>query len=79
MPKRGSRRRSGRGQQPNGRQTQALDFSRCMRAHGVLNFPDPSASNGGVGYNVAGVDTQSPQYQSAQQACRPQQPAGGSS
>jgi hypothetical protein len=35
--------------------------------------PDPSASNGGMGYNLAGVDTQSPQYQAAQQACRSQQ------
>jgi hypothetical protein len=65
------------GQQQQGRQTQALNFSKCMRAHGVLNFPDPSASNGGMGYNLAGVDTQSPQYQSAQQACRSQQSAGG--
>lgn len=69
----------GGGQQQNGRQTQALNFSKCMRAHGVPNFPDPSASNGGMGYDMTGVDTHSPQYQSAQQACRSQQSAGGSS
>jgi hypothetical protein len=69
----------GGGQQQSGRLTQALNFSKCMRAHGVPNFPDPSASNGGMGYNLAGVDTHSPQYQSAQQACRSQQSAGGSS
>lgn len=66
-------------QQQQGRQTQALNFSKCMRAHGIPNFPDPSASNGGMGYNMAGVDTHSPQYQSAQQACRSQQSAGGAS
>jgi hypothetical protein len=49
--------------------TQTLNFARCMRSHGVPNFPDPSTSNGGIEYNMAGVDTHSPQYQSAQQAC----------
>jgi hypothetical protein len=67
------------------RLTQALDFSRCMRAHGVPDFPDPVASNGGIGYNLAGIDIHSPQYQSAQQACRSslagpsQSPTGGQS
>ncbi len=75
---------SGTGQQQEGKLTQALDFSRCMRAHGVPNFPDPSTSDGGIGYNLSGVDTDSPQYQSAQQACRSQSgkgqsPAGGGS
>jgi hypothetical protein len=67
------------------RVTQALNFSKCMRAHGVPNFPDPAASSGGIGYNLGGIDTHSPQYQSAQQACRSSQagpsqsPAGGQS
>ena len=64
--------------QQQGKLTQALDFSRCMRAHGVPNYPDPSASNGGIGYNLSGVDTNSPQYQSAQQACRSQSGKGQS-
>jgi hypothetical protein len=65
--------------------TQALNFSQCMRAHGVPNFPDPVASNGGIGYSLGGIDTSAPQYQSAQQACRSlqsskgQSPGGGSS
>ncbi|HEY2304347.1 MAG TPA: hypothetical protein VGI05_00545 [Streptosporangiaceae bacterium] len=75
---------TGTSQQQQARVTQALDFSRCMRAHGVADFPDPSTSNGGIGYNLSGVDTSSPQYQSAQQACRSQSgkgqsPAGGGS
>jgi hypothetical protein len=69
----------GTAQQQQGRVTQALDFSRCMRAHGVPDFPDPSTSNGGFGYNLSGVDTHSPQYQSAQQACRSQSGKGQSS
>ena len=58
--------------QQQARVTQALEFSRCMRAHGVPDFPDPSSSNGGMGYDLSGVDTNSPQYQSAEQACRSQ-------
>lgn len=71
--------------QQQGKLTQALDFATCMRAHGVPDFPDPAVSNGGIGYNLAGVDTHSPQYRSAQQACRSprsgssQSPAGGQS
>jgi hypothetical protein len=61
---------AGTSQQQEGKLTQALDFSRCMRAHGVPDFPDPSTSNGGIGYNLSGVDTNAPQYQSAQETCR---------
>jgi hypothetical protein len=40
-------------QQPS--QTQMLEFSQCMRANGIPNFPDPS--NGGLTFNVgAGGD-----------------------
>jgi hypothetical protein len=68
---------TGTAQQQQAKLTQALDFARCMRAHGVPNFPDPTTANGGMGFNMAGVDTHSPQYQSAQQACRSS--AGGKS
>jgi hypothetical protein len=58
--------------------TQALRFSRCMRAHGVPNFPDPSVKSNGNSVSVTirmkagpgGIDPQSPQFQAAQQACR---------
>jgi hypothetical protein len=49
---------------------QELAFARCMRAHGVPNFPDPSSSsNGQVGPTAAGIDPQSPAFQSAVRVC----------
>ena len=55
---------------------QALAFSKCMRSHGVPNFPDPQFStNGGFGVRVkiggpgSGLDPNSPTFQRAQQAC----------
>jgi hypothetical protein len=62
--------------------TQGLNFARCMRAHGVPNFPDPTAVNGGMGFNLSGLDLHSPQYQSATRACQSlpgQSSAGGGS
>jgi hypothetical protein len=47
-------------------QAQLLQFAQCMRSNGVPNFPDPSA-NGAV--SVQGVNTSSPQFQSALQTC----------
>jgi hypothetical protein len=52
-----------------------------MRAHGVPNYPDPTTSGGGVGINLgpnSGVDTNSPQFKAAQQACRKDAPGPGS-
>jgi hypothetical protein len=48
-----------------------------MRLHGVPNYPDPS-SNGGQLQNIAnaGINTQSPTYQAAAQACVKYTPAG---
>ncbi len=55
----------------------ALKLSRCMRAHGVPNFPDPS-SNGSLQLNSSsGVDPNSPQFRSAMQACQKVLPNGG--
>jgi hypothetical protein len=48
--------------------TGELKYAGCMRSHGITNFPDPKANE--FGFNLRGVDTSSPQYQSAQQACR---------
>jgi hypothetical protein len=53
---------------------QALAMSRCMRSHGVPNFPDPqfhSGPGGGVGVQIngSGVNPNSPAFQSAQKAC----------
>jgi hypothetical protein len=45
----------------------ALAYAKCMRAHGVPNFPDPSASGGLVIPN--NINPQSPAFKSAQQVC----------
>jgi hypothetical protein len=53
-------------------ETEALEYAACMRSHGVPNFPDPTIQNGSVGFSITagdGVDQNSPQYQSARQAC----------
>jgi hypothetical protein len=44
-----------------------LKYAQCMRANGVPNFPDPRASGGLFIPND--IDTQSPAFKSAQQAC----------
>jgi hypothetical protein len=54
-----------------------LNFSKCMRKHGITNYPDPgphSGPNGGYGINLSGIDTNSPQFQAAQQTCQQQYP-----
>ncbi|HTU87579.1 MAG TPA: hypothetical protein VMF57_18520 [Solirubrobacteraceae bacterium] len=56
---------------------QALAMSRCMRSHGVPNFPDPTfqtGPNGGVGVgirisNSSGIDPSSPAFQAASKEC----------
>jgi hypothetical protein len=53
----------------------ALKFSKCMRAHGVTNFPDPQFSGTGGGIEVkvgaqgGSLKPTSPVFQAAQQAC----------
>jgi hypothetical protein len=53
----------------------ALKFSRCMREHGIKNFPDPQVSGGGVKLafkaNAGEAGAPSPrQMEAAQNACR---------
>ena len=47
----------------------ALKFSRCMRAHGLPNFPDPTFSPGANWTLPSGLHFGSPQFQAAQRAC----------
>jgi hypothetical protein len=67
-----------------------IAFAKCMRSHGVPNFPDPSASNGGglqiqasqrsgsgQTMTVDGVPVNAPAFQSAMQACQSDLPRGG--
>lgn len=60
-----------------------LQFAQCMRSHGVANFPEPSqGSNGQITINGgtgSGIDPNSPQFQSAQQACSADLPTGAPS
>jgi hypothetical protein len=49
-----------------------LKFARCMRSHGVPNFPDPKVITGPGGGQQAylpGVNPQSPAFQAAATAC----------
>jgi hypothetical protein len=51
-----------------------LAHARCMRAHGVPNFPDPViTSNGGgitVGSGSGGINPRSPAFQHAERICQ---------
>ncbi|MGH3212297.1 MAG: hypothetical protein ACRDNO_31485 [Trebonia sp.] len=64
---------------------QALKFAACMRAHGITGFQYSPPHNGspaqlGAPAGSAGAgDLGSPQFQSAQQACRELMPSGGGS
>jgi hypothetical protein len=65
-------------QQAAGRAT-FLRYSKCMRAHGIADFPDPNSS-GGIqiqGGPGSGLDPQSPQFQAADKACQHFLPGGG--
>jgi len=54
---------------------QLVKYAQCMRAHGLPNFADPHTDNGG--YIMGGdTDRNSPQYQSANQACQHLLPKG---
>ena len=48
--------------------TQGLAYSRCMRSHGVSNFPDPNSSGAIDKAKVIPLKN-SPQFQVAQRAC----------
>jgi hypothetical protein len=48
---------------------QGLDFSRCVRRHGVPNFPDPATDGRIPDPASAGIDQGSPVFEAANQAC----------
>src|SRR6266700_3620797 len=60
------------------REQATLAYARCMRSHGVPNFPDPQITNGGIGVpggftfdtSGLGLHQKSPQYQAAARACQ---------
>lgn len=51
-----------------------LSYARCMRAHGVADFPDPSSAGGLIIPND--IDTTSPAFRSAAGACGTPGPPG---
>jgi hypothetical protein len=58
--------------------TPALAYVRCLRSHGVPNFPDPAA--GGRLPNIPNdIDTAAPAFRSAQNACANLAPGAGGS
>jgi hypothetical protein len=48
---------------------QSLQFSRCVRGHGVPNFPDPDSTGRIPDPATVGVNQGSPKFQLANQAC----------
>jgi hypothetical protein len=57
--------------------TQALAYAKCMRSHGIPNFPDPTVHDNAQSQSVAfgmpsGVEAHSPQYLSAAKLCQKQ-------
>jgi hypothetical protein len=57
---------------------QMLKYAACMRAHGEPDFPDPRISGGHFLMQLPkGINMNSPQFQSAQQACQSLIPGGG--
>jgi hypothetical protein len=64
----------------------AVKGARCMRAHGITNFPDPAATTGASGVNWAPVisamqagefSTSTPSYESALKVCNNKRNGGG--
>ena len=66
---------------------QAVQFGRCMRSHGITNFPDPRIQTGVGGHGIAidngpGINPNSPAFEAARQTCQsktgfgPPRPAG---
>ncbi|HLQ14281.1 MAG TPA: hypothetical protein VK256_00280 [Candidatus Eisenbacteria bacterium] len=60
---------------------QALLFSKCMREHGVPDFPDPQSTASGNAIKIDGsgatLDPSSSQFQAAAQACNKYSPMNG--
>ena len=52
-----------------------IKFAKCMRSHGLPNFPDPKETSGGITFGngngpLPGVEKGSPQFRAAQRACQ---------
>jgi hypothetical protein len=56
-----------------------LEFAKCMREHGIANFPDPRPDGRLLLPQNGSIDTKSPQWQAADKACKQYAPGAGSS
>jgi hypothetical protein len=72
LPNEGS---SGSGSSGGSDAQAVINFANCMRSHGVTNFPEPN-SQGQELITGGGINPNSPQFQSAEQACQHLLPAG---
>jgi hypothetical protein len=48
----------------------ALEYTSCMRSHGLPNFPDPNSDGTFSGLAQQGIGPNSPQFQKANAACQ---------
>jgi hypothetical protein len=53
--------------------TALLKYAECMRAHGITNYPDPSANSQQLGFNLTGtgIDLNAPKVKAASKTCQP--------
>jgi hypothetical protein len=58
----------GASESPGGSGSGVLAYAKCMRSHGITDFPDPNAQGGFSATN--GLDPSSPQYTAANSACK---------
>jgi len=64
---------------PSSPATQALAHSKCMRSHGVPDFPDPKINGNSVSMGVGtrgDLNPSNPAFKAASRACRSLSPAG---
>jgi hypothetical protein len=62
---------------PSANSQKVLAFSRCVRAHGVPDFPDPNSSGALPKRQVAQLTAGNPQFPAAHRACEHLLPNGG--
>ena len=50
-----------------------LQYAKCMRAHGITNYPDPFENGQQMGFNLTGtdIDPSAPKVKAASKTCQP--------
>jgi hypothetical protein len=57
-------------------ESQALAFAKCMRAHGLPSFPDPSPGGGFEFHKGSGIEPSAPAFEAARAKCKGFAPPG---